>query len=301
MSSSSNGPPGNGDREIHRLFDGDLTPDEVAALIEAEKKRDARGISGTRVKLEALGDLRALIRAATSDESEPIDADAAWAQIAARIEGATSAEIETRASAPKIGRPNLRVIEGGLSDKTAGERGRESSAASEPRASEDRPVDRAPERAESAPPGLLQRIDRATADRDEETKRRERQVRQRRTIIMVVSGLAAAAAAAIAFLGPGEEPTPDPIVAVEDGTGGGSEAPIEDVVAAEQLRRTEVISVDFGANAGTVFSVEGTEGSRYAVVWLTDEAEKAADPTATTTNDDETDSPTPGPDDTANL
>jgi hypothetical protein len=295
MSSSSNDPPGKSDREIHRLFDGDLTPEEVASLIEAEKKRDARGISGTRVKLEALGDLRALIRAATSDESEPIDADAAWAQIAARIEGATSAEIETRTSAPKIGRPNLRVIEGGLSDKA-----REPSGASEPRASEDRPVDRAPERAESAPPGLLQRIDRATADRDEETKRRERQVRQRRTIIMVVSGLAAAAAAAIAFLGPGEEPTtPDPIVAIEDGTGGGSEPPVLDVVADEQLRRTEVISVDFGANAGTVFSVEGTEGSRYAVVWLTDEAEKAADPT---TNDDENDTPAPGPDDdTANL
>jgi hypothetical protein len=296
MSSSSNGPPSGSDREIHRLFDGDLAPEEVAALIEAEKKRDARGISGTRVKLEALGDLRALIRAATSDESEPIDADAAWAQIAARIEGATSAEIETRASAPKaVGRPNLRVIEGGLSDKTSSER---ASTATEPRASEDRPVDRAPERAESAPPGLLQRIDRATADRDEETKRRERQVRQRRTIIMVVSGLAAAAAAAIAFLGPGEEPTPDPIVAVEDGAGG-TEAPIADVVAEEQLRRTEVISVDFGANAGTVFSVEGTEGSRYAVVWLTDEAEKAADPS--TTNDDENDAPSPGPDDTANL
>ena len=300
MSSPPHGPPGS-DREIHRLFDGDLTPEEIAALLEAEKKRDARGISGTRVKLEALGELRALVRAATSDDSDPIDADAAWAQIAARIEGATSAEIETRASAPKIaaGRPNLRVIEGGLSDKTSGERAREPSAGFEVRASEDRPVDRAPERAESAPPGLLQRIDRATADRDEETKRRERQVRQRRTIIMVVSGLAAAAAAAIAFLGPGEEPTPDPIVAIEDGPGGGTEAPLEDVVAEEQLRRTEVISVDFGANAGTVFSVEGTEGSRYAVVWLTDEAEKAAAPT--TTNDDEGDSPAPGPDDTANL
>jgi hypothetical protein len=159
-------------------------------------------------------------------------------------------------------------------------------------------VDRAPERAESAPPGLLQRIDRATADRDEETKRRERQVRQRRKIIMIVSGLAAAAAAAIAFLGPGEEPTPDPVVAIEDGAGN-AEAPIFDPVADELLRHTEVISVDFGPNAGTVFSVEGTEGSRYAVVWLTDEAEKAADPTAT--NGDDDDSPAPSPDDTANL
>ena len=30
----------------------------------------------------------------------------------------------------------------------------------------------------------------------------------------------------------------------------------------------------FGANVGTVFSVEGEEGARYAVVWLADESEK---------------------------
>ncbi|MBX7194204.1 MAG: hypothetical protein K1X94_19270 [Sandaracinaceae bacterium] len=261
---------GPADREIHRLFDGDLTADERAALL-ASAARDPRISSGTRLKLEALGDLRALVRAATSDESEPVDADAAWAQIAARIEGAESAEVETRASAPKItmaaSRPALRVIQGGLSESA-------SKDASETRASE---VERPAERAESAPPDLLQRIERATADRDDETKRRERQVRQRRSIIMVVSGLAAAAAAAIAYFGPGEDrPTPDPVVAVEDHGGTEDLAPIFDPVADEQLRRTEVISVDFGSNVGTVFSVEGTEGSRYAVVWLADEADKAA-------------------------
>jgi hypothetical protein len=281
---------GGSDRDIHRLFDGDLSPAEIEALIEAEKKRDPRGISGTRVKLEALGDLRAVIRAATSDESDPIDADAAWAQIAARIEGASSTESEGRVSAPKISapsRPALRVIEGGLSEKAP----REDTGSSE----------RAAERAESAPPGLLQRVDRAAADRDEESQRRERQVRQRRSIIMVVSGLAAAAAAAIAFLGPsdtgtngGVDPTTQPPSTVAVTT------PVYDPVVEEQLRRTEVIAVDFGTNVGTVFSVEGTEGSRYAVVWLADEADKAADT-------DDTNAPEPsgssGPesDDTANL
>lgn len=290
------------DRDIHRLFDGDLTPAEIEALIEAEKKRDPLdlsgkgGISGTRVKLEALGELRAVIRAATSDESDPIDADAAWAQIAARIEGASSTESEGRVSAPKIAvpsRPALRVIEGGLSDKAP----REDTGSTE----------RGGERAESAPPGLLQRVDRAAADRDEESHRRERQVRQRRSIIMVVSGLAAAAAAAIAFLGPsdagpnngGIDPTTEPpsTVAVAD--------PVYDPVVEEQLHRTEVIAVDFGTNVGTVFSVEGTEGSRYAVVWLADEADKSADPDDTSAPE-RSGSPTggssgPESDDTANL
>ncbi len=278
------------DRDIHRLFDGDLSPEEIATLIESEKKRDARGISGTRVKLEGLGEVRALIRAATSDESDPIDADAAWAQIAARIEGASSTETDGRVSAPKIiapSRPALRVIEGGLSDKSTDRSGREDS----------RPTERAAERAESAPPGLLQRIDRTAAVRDEETLRRERQVRQRRSIIMVVSGLAAAAAAAIAFLGPtdtgpntGIDPTTEPPATVATTT------PVYDPVVEEQLHRTEVIAVDFGANVGTVFSVEGTEGSRYAVVWLADEADKAVE-----TDDTSDDGPAPEGDDTANL
>ena len=98
--------------------------------------------------------------------------------------------------------------------------------------------------------------------------------------MMVVGGLAAAAAAAIAYLGP-SEPGPDTeVVAIgerpESGGGDGQElAPLLGPSADEELRRTEVLAVDFGANTGTVFSVEGTEGSRYAVVWLTDEAEKA--------------------------
>ena len=33
---------------------------------------------------------------------------------------------------------------------------------------------------------------------------------------------------------------------------------------------TEVLAVDFGTNIGTIFSVEGEGGQRYAVVWLDD-------------------------------
>ena len=287
----SEGPHPPSDREIHRLFDGDLTPEELAALRETEKKRDLRGISGTRAKLEALGELRALIREASSDETPAIDADAAWAQIAARIEGAENADLEARASSPRIAgsRPALRVIEGGLSDKAL----RETGARIEARAGDDGEA-RGIEREESAPAGLLKRNDGAAGDRDDESKRRERQVQRRRTLIMLVSGLAAAAAAAITFLAPGE-PAPVDTVAIEsDETG----APAVDRLAEEQLRRTEVITVDFGSNTGTVFSVEGAEGARYAVVWLADEAEKEPD---ATTDEPVDEAPATESDDGANL
>lgn len=253
------------DREIHRLFDGDLSPAEVEAL-GAEAARDPRTLSATRRKLEALGDLRALVRAAAIDEGEPIDAEATWAQIAARIEGS---ETETEAKAGAAKRPALRVIEGGLSD-----RGRE--VAQAPREDDARPT----ERAESAPPGLLQRVDRAAAERTEETQRREQQVQQRRTVIMVVTGFAAAAAAAIALLGPSQPGDGDPLVATTTQPPTTTSSPVVAPELDEQLHQTEVLAVDFGSNVGTIFSVEGSEGARYAVVWLTDEADKGADPGA---------------------
>jgi hypothetical protein len=40
--------------------------------------------------------------------------------------------------------------------------------------------------------------------------------------------------------------------------------------AAEEVARTEVLEVDFGDNSGAIFSVEGEDGERYAVVWLAD-------------------------------
>jgi negative regulator of sigma E activity len=39
----------------------------------------------------------------------------------------------------------------------------------------------------------------------------------------------------------------------------------------EMARGTEVVEVDFGANAGTVFEVEGGAGQPLAVIWIDDE------------------------------
>ncbi len=93
-------------------------------------------------------------------------------------------------------------------------------------------------------------------------------VGRRRIIGAVIGGLAVAAAAAIALSQWGEEPT------VAEHTEGTHESPtvtpvVEDVAVAEH-QRTEVLEVDFGTNVGTIFAVEGSEGHRYAVVWLDD-------------------------------
>ena len=276
------------DREIHRLFDGDLSDADREALV-AELRASGRS-SDARGKLEGLGEVRALVReAALAADPEAIDADALWAQIDARVTGASadarpSAERLSgeRSSAERLvgeraadrpagdraagdapARPALRVLDGGASGSTA------SGAANER-------------------PG------------DGDARERERRVRQRRGMIMLVGGLAAAAAAVIAIVGPGEAPTEDPVVAVNGpGEGTGTE-PLIDPLTTEQLRRTEVLAVDFGSNVGTVFSVEGAEGSRYAVVWLTDEAEKAPD-APSRDEDESTPSPDDSPDDTARL
>ncbi len=44
-----------------------------------------------------------------------------------------------------------------------------------------------------------------------------------------------------------------------------------DKVAEAPPPGTEVEQVDFGYSTGAVFSVEGSEGERYAVVWISDE------------------------------
>lgn len=270
------------DREIHRLFDGDLSEAERAAMLEAV--RASGETAEVRAKLEGLGEVRAVVReAALQADGEALEADALWAQIAARVEGASqdarpsnerlgservSAERLSgeRAAAPVDApvRPGLRVIEGGATSAVA------------PAAANERPG----------------------AD---DARERERRARQRRGMIMLVGGLAAAAAAIIAIVRPGEDPVEDPVVAVGEHGPGEDLAPLIDPLAAEQLRRTEVIAVDFGSNVGTVFSVEGAEGARYAVVWLTDESDKAPEPAPR-----EGGSPEPGaddgaPDDTAHL
>lgn len=74
--------------------------------------------------------------------------------------------------------------------------------------------------------------------------------RERRVWGAAATGLAAAAAIFLAVMAwPSEQ------------------APIEGTSA----RGTEVLEVDFGANAGTIFNVKGGAGESLAVVWIDDE------------------------------
>lgn len=74
--------------------------------------------------------------------------------------------------------------------------------------------------------------------------------RERRIWGAVATGLAAAAAVVLAVVAWPAEPTPP-------GT--------------SMARGTEIEEVDFGANAGTIFNVEGGSGQSIAVVWIVDE------------------------------
>ena len=215
------------DRLLHRLVDGDLSPEERVALLTVHG--EAR--ETLALKLEGLGEVRALVRAAAEAEleREPLDADAMWAQISARVEGSRESMSGTIASPePITSKPALQVIRGGRADE---------------------------------------RHERVDPQMDERQKR----VRTRRMGMMLVGGLAAAAAIAIIYLNPPavtEVATNDvpPVV-----------APELEALATAELQQTEVLAVDFGTNVGTVFSVEGDEGARYAVVWLTEQSEQEDD------------------------
>ena len=226
------------DRQLHRLVDGDLTPTERAALLAVTGEERVALVR----KVEGLGEVRALVRAAADAEleREALDADAMWAQISARVEGSRESqtfEVLTGASAvtaPPSATPTLQVIRGG----------------------------RAEERHERN----------AERRADPQMDERQKRVRARRYGMALVGGLAAAAALGIVYLNPmGNATVATPEVAPE--------TPPEtlELQASAELQQTEVLAVDFGQNVGTVFSIEGDEGARYAVVWLADESEKDDD------------------------
>lgn len=74
--------------------------------------------------------------------------------------------------------------------------------------------------------------------------------RERRVWGAVATGFAAAAAIFLAVVAWPAEQTPP---------------------GEEMARGTEVLEVDFGANAGTIFNVEGGAGESLAVIWIDDE------------------------------
>ena len=74
--------------------------------------------------------------------------------------------------------------------------------------------------------------------------------RERRVWGAVATGFAAAAAIFLAVIAwPAEQAPP----------------------GVEMARGTEVLEVDFGANTGTIFNVEGGAGQSLAVIWIDDE------------------------------
>ena len=75
----------------------------------------------------------------------------------------------------------------------------------------------------------------------------------------IVGATALAAAAAVLFFVLRGDPA------------GPTAAPDEPVVAEATPQGSEVEEVDFGFSTGAIFSVEGQEGERYAVVWISDE------------------------------
>ena len=96
---------------------------------------------------------------------------------------------------------------------------------------------------------------RAAGKRERPAKRAE--PNQNLGVWMIGGALAAAAAVLLAVLAnPNEvtEPTPDPAM-----------------IAVAPPPGSEVEEVDFGYSTGAIFSVEGQEGERYAVIWISDE------------------------------
>ena len=81
----------------------------------------------------------------------------------------------------------------------------------------------------------------------------------RGNVIWITFGVVAAAAAVLFFVlrgggSPGVDPTVEPPLAQADPPPG-----------------SEIEEVDFGYSTGAIFTVEGSEGEQYAVVWISDE------------------------------
>lgn len=89
-------------------------------------------------------------------------------------------------------------------------------------------------------------------------------VRMRRIGAAFIGVVAIAAVAVLAIRSTDDSGEIARVDTTED-AGGPAVAP---VIAVAEPARTEVLEVDFGTNIGTIFSIEGASGDRYAVVWL---------------------------------
>ncbi|MFK7987083.1 MAG: hypothetical protein AB8I08_13750 [Sandaracinaceae bacterium] len=91
---------------------------------------------------------------------------------------------------------------------------------------------------------------------------RNKELDRRTAAMMLFGGLAAAAAVVLAVMG---SPPGTPHATTID----------QGAIAQAPPPGSEIEEVDFGANTGAIFSVEGQEGEQYAVIWISDE--KVAD------------------------
>lgn len=225
------------DTRLHRYFDGDLSAEEAA-----EVRRALDADPALRAKLDGLREVRAVVRESVAADlrAEPVPSEDLWARIEGSLDAPAGAVGAGALDAPTAARAE------GL-DAPAKREG-------------DRPglrvVDGGAPRAPAAAPSA--------------------ELRRRRIAGIVVGALALAAAVLLIVLRPGEpDPGQGPVAE------GSEERPLQPgevepapgeqaTTAAEEVARTEVLEVDFGDNSGAIFSVEGDDGERYAVVWLAD-------------------------------
>lgn len=238
------------DTRLHRYFDGDLSADE------AERVRRALDADpALRAKLDGLREVRAVVRGSVADAGS-IDADDLWSRIEAGL-SAEGTHAEERPAAALTTPPETVSTAPARAEAARGEVARGEAGA--------RPQLRAiPGGASPAPQGGGGRAPSV-------------EPRGRRIVGIVVGGLALAAAILLIVLHPGEPgPTDAPIAEApgapeeSDPTGLGLDT------VGEEVASTEVLEVDFGDNSGAIFSVEGDDGGRYAVVWLADIQPKPA-------------------------
>jgi hypothetical protein len=105
------------DSQLHRYFDGDLSPEEAA-----EVRRQLEADPALAAKVQGLAELRGIVHAALSPAGERLDEAVPSDDLWARIEGAISQpDVGTPAAAPPTRepaeapseRPALRVLPGG--------------------------------------------------------------------------------------------------------------------------------------------------------------------------------------------
>lgn len=236
------------DTRLHRYFDGDLSADE------AERVRRALDADpALRAKLDGLREVRAVVRGSVADAG-PIDADDLWARIEAGLSGEGGSAEERPAAA--LTTPPETV-------STAPARGEAARAEAAG--------------AQVGPRPQLRAIPGGASPQGGGGRAPSAEPRGRRIVGIVVGGLALAAAILLIVLRPGEPGPADAPIAEAPGTHEESDPTGLDLdTVGEEVASTEVLEVDFGDNSGAIFSVEGDDGGRYAVVWLADVQPKPA-------------------------